>query len=285
MSYTNTHVMRLKDGKSLGDRLKADYDTKTAIIQANNPGAHNALYREKNLGSSFTSAQSATITAGAFEDIYPGDYWSFSNVSYSYTDVDGTTKSDKYTGTMRVADLDYFLHCGDTQLATHHIVVIPDGSLYTGNMNDTNSTEGGYVSSKIRTKGLKRAEAIFKACFGSSHIITHRDIFVNGVTNGRPTSSVWCDSTVELLNEMMLYGSCIYESGSPDGTTTYERKHIGNSQLAVFRHRHNLIANRGMVLMRDVVNTTCFSQEDWTGMCSQRGASGVGAVVAYALVA
>ena len=47
----------------------------TRLKQFNNAGAHNAIYRGKNLGTSVTTAQYNAIKAGTFDDLYIGDYW------------------------------------------------------------------------------------------------------------------------------------------------------------------------------------------------------------------
>ena len=199
-----------------------------------NSGAHNSLCRGKNLGV-FSDVQSAAIRAGTFEDIYPADYWVFSNIPYTYLDENDEEKSSTYSGTMRVADLDYYLRAGDSDLTAHHIVVIPD----------TNTTEGGYVGSKMRTKYLRRAEAIFKACLGENHILKHREYLVNAVANGRAFAGVWCDSVVELLDERMAYGAPIFDSASTDGGDTIPNRYsVSCKQLNLFRHCPDLISNR-----------------------------------------
>ena len=72
------------------DELKAgtEYTTyKNAVnaLLANEAGNHNAMFFDKNLGA-FTDAISATIRNGIFEGIYPGCYFDFSNIPYTYLD-------------------------------------------------------------------------------------------------------------------------------------------------------------------------------------------------------
>ncbi len=69
----------------------------------------------------------------------------------------------------------------------------------------------------MRTVYLRRAEAIFKACFGENHVLKHREYLVNAVKDGKPSAGAWCDSIVELMDERMVYGSAIYDSGNTDG--------------------------------------------------------------------
>ena len=140
----------------------------------NNAGSHNSIYRGKNIGTSVTPAQYAAISDGTFDDIYIGDYWIINGRTYW------------------AAHADYRLNCGDAALTTHHMLVIPDKSFYSGVMNDTNDTTGAYYGSKMKTSGLADALATIKADFGADHILTYRIILANAVSNG--ASSGWSAS-------------------------------------------------------------------------------------------
>ena len=100
-----------------------------------NAGSHNGKKKKKNLGTSVTQGQWTAIQNGTFDDLYIGDYWVIGGVTW------------------RIAAFDYYLNCGDTSFAKHHAVIVPDTSLYSHNMNDTNDTTGGYVGSKMYTEG------------------------------------------------------------------------------------------------------------------------------------
>ena len=244
-------------------------------LLVHNSGAHNALCRGKNLGV-FSDAQSAAIRSGAFAgtfggvyaDIYGADYWVFSNIPYTYLDENDEEKSSTYSGTMRVADCDYHLRSGDSDLTAHHVVVVPDTNMFTAPMNATNITEGGYVGSKMRTVYLRRAEAIFKACFGEDHVLKHREYLVNAVANGRASAGAWCDSFVELMDERMVYGSLIFDSASTDGGDTIPHRYsVSCKQLSLFRHRPDLISNRQWYWLRNVVSAACFACVCDSGYC------------------
>ena len=319
MSYDETHAARLKDIKVLGNRFNS-------IVNANNAGSHNSLYRGKNLGT-FTEAQSAAIRAGTFADIYIGDYWVFSNIPYTYygetsdttaqagktyyadatgtaletqpetgADISGAGYFEKlnatYTGTMRAADLDYYLRSGDNiNLTAHHVVVVPDTPMSQAPMNATSTTEGGYFGSKMRTVYLRRAEAIFKACFGENHVLKYRELLVNAVTNGRSTDSIWSDCVVELMDERMVYGSLIFDSSSPDGSggasvgLLFNRYSVSCKQLNLFRHRPDLISNRQWFWLRNVISAVCFAVVHVNGHCASAVAGyPVGSVRPAALI-
>ena len=270
------------------DELKAGTEytalkNNVAALLADEAGNHNAQFFNASMGA-FTDAISANIRNGSFKDIFPGKYFSFSNIPYSYLDENDETQESTYSGTMRILDLDYFLRCGDSDLSAHHIVVAPDTPMFYAGMNDENKTEGGYVGSKMRTKLLRRAEAIFKACFGADHLLAHREYLVNAVANGKPSAGAWCDSLVELMDERMVYGSCIFDSGNSAGATVPNRYSPGNAQLAAFRHNHGLVSNRQWFWLRNIVSPSTFANVNDTGNSSYRDASYVGGVRPAALI-
>lgn len=183
-----------------------------------NAATHNMVYRGKALGGSVTSEQWAAIKAGTFKDLYLGDYWSIGGMNYI------------------IAAFNYWYKCGDTACYTHHAAVIPQSHLYTYKFNPTNTTEGGYVGSDLYKNGLTQAKQMVTAAFGSAHILNHREYLVNAVTNGAPTGTDWYDSTVDLMNENMVYGGKQLSPMS-DGTDPWNacRNHtIDKSQLPLF---------------------------------------------------
>lgn len=206
----------------------------------NNAGAHNAIYRGKYLGNTYTAAQQAAVAAGTFDDLFIGDYWTIGGVNY------------------RIAGFDYYLNNGDTACATHHMIVVPDTQLYTRVMNDTNVTEGGYYGSKMRTSGLNQAKTTAESAFGASHILSHREYLTNAVSNGRPSGGSWYDCTVELMSERMVYGNGIFMPVS-DGTNVPSNYTVSKGQLPLFLYRHDLIGNRENWWLRDVITAAAFA--------------------------
>ena len=281
--YSGTEAQWLESLKSAGE-----YTTLKTILDdlfIHNAGSHNAHYRGKAL--TWSEEISAAIRAGFNSDKAPyiGDTFSFSNVPYSWLDENDEAQEATYSGTMRVADCDYLLRAGDSDLTAHHIIVVPDSNLYSHCMNDTNVTEGGYTGSKMRTVGLRRAEAIFKACFGEEHILAHREYLVNAVTDGRPSGGAWFDALVcELMDERMVYGSLIFDSGAADGAAIKNRYSVGCKMLNLFRHRPDLISNRQWFWLRNVVSPAVFAYVHHYGISSHGNASNVGGVRPFASI-
>lgn len=228
-----------------------------------NAATHNMVYRGKALGTSVTSEQWAAIKAGTFKDLYLGDYWSIGGMDYI------------------IAAFDYWYKCGDTVCNTHHAVVIPRSQLYTYKFNPTNTTEGGYVGSDLYKNGLTQAKTTFNTAFGSAHILNHREFLVNAVTNGKPTGSDWYDSTVDLMNENMVYGGRQF-SPMPDGTdpwNTCRNYTINKSQLPLFRLAPWMSFVRDQwCWLQDVVSAALFADCNGDGHASCDNASNAAGV-------
>ena len=120
--------------------------------------------------------------------------------------------------------------------------------------------------------GLNQAKATINNAFGAAHVLSHRELLVNAVTNGRPSNHAWYDSTVELMNEPMVYGSYIFTPAC-DGTVISYRYTIDKSQLALFALRPDLICNRAYWWLRDVVSGAYFAYVHWNGGASCHYAS------------
>ena len=243
----DSHVIPIHDGTGLKKitfanfKAKAVEDTeaKIAPLLFNNAGAHNAIYRGKSLGSSVTSAQYSSISAGTFDDMYIGDYWTIGGVNY------------------RIAAFDYYLNCGDTSCTKHHVVLVPDTCLHNHVMNDTNITTGAYVGSKMYTEGLEQAKTTIKAAF-SGHVLSKRIYLSNATANGRASAGAWCDSEVDLMCEHMVYGNGVFSPVS-DGTTVPNNYRVEKSQLPLFQHEPSRICNRASWWLRDVISASFFA--------------------------
>lgn len=249
------------DRATLNDLLEG-YFNRGALTSGSAAALKNCLPRFKYLGTSVTSEQWAAIQNGTFDGLFLGDYWTINGVDYI------------------IVAFDYWLNTGDTPCTKHHVVVIPRVNLYTYKFNPTNTTEGGYVGSDLYKNGLTQAKTTINSAFGSAHILSHRQYLMNAVTNGKPTGSDWYDSTVELMNENMVYGGRQF-SPMPDGTdprNTCRNYTIDKSQLPLFHLAPWLIRNRQWYWLRDVVSAAGFADVDSLGNADCYSASHAGAV-------
>ena len=235
----------------------------SALSIEDNAATHNMVYRGKALGGSVTSEQWAAIKAGTFKDLYLGDYWSIGGVDYL------------------IAAFNYWLACGDTACNTNHLLVVPRNNLYTAGMNSSNITTGGYVGSEMYKTGLAQAKTTINNAFGSAHILNHRQYLVNAVTSGAPTGTDWYDSTVELMNENMVYGGRQFSpmpNGATDPWNTCRNYTIDKSQLPLFHLAPWLICNRQWYWLRDVVSAAGFAGVYSNGNAGCNGAGNANGV-------
>ena len=226
--------------------LMSSDDLFARLDEIASPELHRMLYRGKYLGTSLTTAQKNQISAGTFHGLWLGDYWTISGVNY------------------QIVDFDYWYNCGDTSFTSHHIVVMPMAVMYNAQMNTTNTTDGGYYGSAMRGGAnypsggnLAQAYTAFSAAFGTA-LLTHREYIDNAVTNGEASGGAWFDSTVDLPNEIMIYGSHIFKPAD-DGTTVVNRYTISNSQLALMQARPRAIKIRANYWLRDEVSASHFA--------------------------
>lgn len=208
-----------------------------------NAGFHNSIYRGKDLGTSVTDEQYDNIANGTFKDMYIGDFWTINDTKYL------------------IAAFNYYYNTGDdnsgSPLTQNHITLVPADTMYNHVMNDTDTTDGGYVGSKMYEEGLDAAKSTILTDF-SGHVVNHRKFLSNAVSDGVASGAAWFDSEVELMNEHMVYGSNAAASSKEiDG----HRHNVGvcKSQLPLFRLRHDLIGIKLSWWLRDVSSASYFA--------------------------
>ena len=242
---SDSSIFMVHDGTGL-KRITFE-DVKRAMVYPN-AGSHNSIYRGKYLGNSVSTAQYTAIRNGTFDDLFIGDYWTIGGINY------------------RIAAFDYYLNTGDTNCAVHHVVIVPDQSLYKSKMiNNNGNTNGGYVGSILYTNGLNGAKTTIKNAF-SGHVLKHRLFLSNAASNGAISNGVWLDSEVDLMNEHMVYGSMVY--GYSSTTASYVvNAHVEKSQLPLFRlDPAKIVANRESWWLRDITLSSAFANVHESGI-------------------
>lgn len=237
----------------------------------NNAGFHNSFFRGKSLGTSFTTAQHNAISAGTFDDMFIGDYWTIGGIDYV------------------ICHFDYYYRCSDSDINYHHIVVMPRGVM-TGlsvtktsaetsdgyyQWNETNTTSGGYIASRMRTVIMPACDTKVKAAFGSSYVKTISELYPNGhdASTGRATGWAWTstDLACDLCNETMVYGAQVW-SISNDGRPGYEVG-IDKWQLAIFRLYPAFANIRAYWWLRSVSSAAYAARVDTAGYATIASAS------------
>ena len=205
-----------------------------------NADARNSIYRGKYIGNSYTLAQQQAVSSGTFEDMYIGDYWTIDGVNY------------------RIAAFNYYRNTGDTNPPPNHITLVTDTALYSQRMNATNITTGGYTGSEMYLTGLNQAKATINAAFPGK-VLTHRQILCNATVDGKASGWAWFDSSVELMNEVMVYGCSVFGDSNIGGAGGGYNIGVGKSQLPLFALNPKMINTRQDFWLRDVVSAAFFA--------------------------
>lgn len=243
------------------DRFAADQEAinNQVLPVQGNAGYHNSIYRGKNLGTSVTDEMYAAITAGTFDDMFVGDYFTINGTIY------------------RIAGFNLIKKCGDNVSIGNNMCLVPDSALYNAQMHNTdsgeyesgsaaNDTTGAYANSDMRTTNLTQATNKIITDFGSSHVISYRDILPNATADGQASGFKWYDCKVELMSEVMVYGTKVW------GNSGYE---VGclNEQFPLFRLNPESIHRRFTYWLRSVGSAAYFALVDSNGNANQGNAS------------
>ena len=245
--------------------------------------AHNAMWGGRDITAAFNAGTvSANIKNGTFKDIFPGDY-----ITKSVT-ISGKT----YTVNWVVADCDYWINKGDqgSGMETHHAVIVPQAPIFNANMNATNTTEGGYMGSRMFKETIPACATGIVNAFGSSHILTFRDLITNTVDNNVASRGycgwtgasapweVWASVQCNLMTEHMVTGAPHYSSSGIDDEIT-------TRQMSAFRLSERLINyNRQWWWLRNVVSSVNFAVAGGSGAAGTNTASNVRGVRPFALL-
>ena len=166
------------------------------------PEMHRNIFRGRCLGESITAGQLAVIRDGSFADLYVGDYW----------EINGT----KY----RIADINYWRNVGypeSEKVQKPHVLIVPDTTLGSGQMNTGNSTAGGYRNSSMKAARLVQIANSLPDAF-KNILISHR-MFSDGS---------WINASVDLMNEVRVHGTYVC-------TDNNNRQTSDTQQLSLFR--------------------------------------------------
>ena len=199
----------------LGTKLRVS-KTFFEMVDRTNSGTHNSLYRGASLGTSASQYMNA-IRTGTFAGMYLGDYWTYAGVTW------------------RIVAFDYFMNVGGTPINQHHVVVVPDSSLYSSGLHITAPFKGSYLDHTINKSGLIQAERMAKSAFGDANVMKGWTRVSQGINdNGTVISYTWYNTYSMLLDEEMVFGQQLMGAG-PLGNA------LNLGQLPAFEKNHALI--------------------------------------------
>lgn len=214
---------------------KVPMSTIAGVLLQSGAATHNAIYRGECLGDAITDGQAAAIADGNFEDLFIGDYWTMGGVNY------------------RIADFDYWYRTGfpeANRVEKHHVIIVPDTSIATGQMNGSNTTSGGYRNSLMKSKMNDIISALPSEI--RSRLLVH-----NALLDG-----AWTEISVDPMNEIMVYGCYILADNSNKQTSE-------NRQLSLFRMSPQARYAGGNYWLRNYANATEFTLASYYGDASK----------------
>lgn len=259
-SFTTAYKNILDNIKTIATGGKFEDLTNKSIA-----GYHNSIFRGKDITSYLTDGTLFTrISSGSFEDLFVGDYIVKNNITW------------------RIAGFDVYLHKGDTELTKHHAIIVPDKHLTTAQMNDTNTTAGGYVASTMYTTTLPSVLDTYITPVFGTHVLEIRNLHTTGINasgynrfgtnSGCSNNWSWQSRKLDLMNEVQVFGSIVWSSSGYD---------IGsdNCQLPLFRLAPEYITNRSYwYWLRSITTASAFAIVGSFGSSYYDNASATGGV-------
>jgi hypothetical protein len=271
----------------LVEKIKSLVVVSSAI--QDNAASHNAFYVEEDITEMYNDGTfTRNVENGTFKDIFPGMYIT---KTYTAAGIESNITEDFIVG-----DLDYFMHSGDTELKTHHaLVLMKNGNKTLKKMNASDTTSGGYVESEMWTTTIPSYSTAVENAFGSSHILEHKEYLTNNISTsvaskgyagftGAASDFAWTNVKFNLMNNNMVYGSQITSSSYYDAGNRTQ-------QITAIRHNSNLkIGHRGKggsrqsYWLSDVMSSSRFAYASEHGYPNQSSANNFYYVRGYFLL-
>ncbi len=224
-------------------------------------------YRGKDITSYWKDESLYTmISNGTFDDIYVGDYI-----------------IDDQDHKWLIADLDNYLGAG---AFSHHVTIISAIGLMQAPMNDTDTTEGGYMGSKMVREILPNYLSSYVTPTFGSHVLTYKNYLTDsmsatltnafGTNTGASSHWAWYDRQIDLMSESNVYGAPVTSSSLLDTG-------IDSQQYALFNLKTQFRYSDGNgtryhYWLKAVTNSKAFALVDGSGISYYGVASGANAV-------
>ena len=184
------------------------------------PQMHKTIWRGKNLGSRYTTAQQVAVANGTLTDIWLGDYWMADGIKWTIVDFEAANQ------TMQ-------------DLPATYLTIMPDQSLGQSEMLTSDAKvamQDTHIYKHLDGWQLYKFEAIF----GASHILEHPVSFEGAWDKGTwetmrlngPTSYQRINKKIALPTEIDWFGSRIVTATVPE---QWSMQTTSTRQFAAFR--------------------------------------------------
>ena len=257
----NDFVMTFNDNSESKTRLRDAFYS----MVPDGAQTHNNIFRGSSLGA-LNATYIANIQNGTFRGMFVGDYFSINGSNYV------------------IAGINYKRHHGDTVDLGNHVVLMPqdwsktptqtlapDGKT-THYMNDTDTTAGGFLGSKLYQTYLPQIQTKLETDFGSNLMSFRTAVSMHVDASGAPDQADWQDAKVAIPNEVMIYGTTL-NGNNKNGSWN----NIGDedSQLPLMRLNDSERCNNraGAFWLSDIHSASGFAYADTSGVASWGPAS------------
>ncbi len=170
--FVGTEAQWVESLKAAGEW--STLNDRTQPLAYHNAGAHNSIYRGKDLGGVITAEQLAAIRAGTFNDLYPGDYWRFLINSKSITAKILGLNTFMY----RTPNTSGYIDRPHAVVYFYHDWKNP---LWSFPVNDTATCQGHIKNSKLYTEHLPAILAQIESVVGAENILSMYDLVADSI--------------------------------------------------------------------------------------------------------
>lgn len=221
------------DGTS-GTKKIAKSDLTYALFDSI-PEMHRNIFRGKNLGTAYTSAQKQAVYNGTFHDLWVGDYWEISGNKW------------------RIVDIDYFGSDYKGDYSTdHHLVIMADAVLMKiDKYCDTNSKIAYGQSYAYMAQGRDTyLNTIIPQTF-KQNMYSHSEVFCSAVGNyGEATSWQEATNTLQHPTAAQILGISMPFAHTTNSQIP-QHQNNGNEQFALMRITNKFIPSYGSGTISD----------------------------------
>ena len=148
--------------------------------------------------------------AGNFNGLRLGDYIDVSSMTIDGSAISNSNQRLRF----EIAGFDTYLNVGDTQVSSHHILMISKNCVLQKAMNSTNTNAGGYAASELCAYLNNQVKTGLVNAIGITPKTVNRLLDIKG-------SWAWLAETVFIPSEVEVFGHQAWSnnSGSSSGTS------------------------------------------------------------------
>ena len=240
----NDFLMTFNDGSESKTRLRDAFYS----MVPDGTQTHNNIFRGANLGA-LNATHIANIQNGSFHDMFIGDYFSINGSNYVIAGINYKKNSGNVGNHLVLMPQDW------SKTPTQTLTPTGGTNKY---MNDTDTTAGGFVGSKLYQTYLPQIQTKLESDFGA-HLMTFRTAVSTHVDDsGVPDKAEWRDAKVGIPNEVMIYGTTLEGNNKNNAWNNVGDE---NTQLPLMRLDVTQRNNNGLAgfWLRDIHSSTDFA--------------------------